>query len=127
MNKSDVETIGSSSDILLVGLGSLIALAGAIGFSFWSELPLVVRFGMLLGGLAVGGAVAWFSTPGKRFVAFAQDAYAEARKVTWPTGKETWQTTLVVFGFVAVMAGFLALVDLVIEYGLYDFILGWKR
>jgi preprotein translocase subunit SecE len=36
---------------------------------------------------------------------------AEARKVVWPTRKETIQTTGVVFAFVVVMALFLWLVD----------------
>jgi preprotein translocase subunit SecE len=127
MNKTDVQTIGRSTDNILVGLASLVALAGVIGFSFWSELPLVARFGMLLGGLALGAGIAWFSAPGKRFIAFAQEAYEEARKVTWPTSKETVQTTGVVFLFVAIMAIFLFLVDKSIEWGLYDLVLGWKR
>lgn len=37
---------------------------------------------------------------------------AELRKVTWPTLKETRATSLVVLGFVVVMAIFLGLVDL---------------
>jgi preprotein translocase subunit SecE len=128
MNKPEVQTIGgSSTDNLLVGLASFVALAGIIGFSFWSELPLLARFGILLGGIVVGAALAWFTAPGKRFIAFSQDAYDEARKVTWPTGKETIQTTWVVFAFVAVMALFLFAVDKTIEWGLYDLILGWKR
>lgn len=127
MNKSEVETIGSSTDTLLVALASLIALAGVIGFSFWSEQPLLVRIGILLGGIALGLLVAWFSVPGKRFVAFAQEAYEEAKKVTWPTGKETLQTTVTVFAFVAVMSVILFLVDKAIEWGLYDLLLGWKR
>jgi len=127
MNKTEVQTIGSSTDNILVALASLVALAGIVGFSFWSELPLIARFGILLGGLAVGGGVAWLSQPGKRFIAFTQDAWEETKKVTWPTGKETLQTTWVVFGFVAIMALFLFVVDYVIEYGLYDVVLGWKR
>lgn len=127
MNKSDVQTIGSSTDNILVGLATLVALAGVIGFSFWSELPLLARFGMLLGGLALGAGIAWFSAPGKRLLAFSQEAYEEAKKVTWPTTKEAVQTTGVVFLFVAIMAVFLFLVDKAIEYGLYDLVLGWKR
>ena len=127
MNKMDVETVGSRTDMILIGLASLISLAGVIGFSFWSELSLISRFGILLGGLVVGAAIGWFTAPGKRFVEFSQEAFEEARKVTWPTGKETLQATLTVFGFVAVMALFLFLVDWIIEFGLYDIILGWKR
>jgi len=127
MNKTDVETIGSGTDNFLVGLATLVALGGIIGFSFWSELSLLARFGMLVGGLVLGMGIAWFSTPGKRFLAFAQEAYEEAKKVTWPTAKEAAQTTGVVFLFVAIMAIFLFLVDKAIEYGLYDLVLGWKR
>ena len=127
MNKTEVQTIGSSTDNILVGVASLIALAGVIGFSFWSDWALIARLGILFGGLAAGLGVAWFSQPGKRFIAFAQESLEEAKRVTWPTGKETLQTTWVVFGFVALMALFLFFVDWLIEYGLYDLILGWKR
>ena len=40
---------------------------------------------------------------------------AELRKVSWPTWKETRATTLVVLGFVVVMAILLGLVDLVLS------------
>jgi len=127
MNKSEVQTIGGGPDNLLAGLALLIALAGIVGFSFWSELPMVARVGILLGGLVVGGAIAWFTQPGKRFIGFTQEAYEEAKRVTWPSGKETLQTTWVVFAFVAVMSVLLFLVDKTIEWGLYDVVLGWKR
>jgi preprotein translocase subunit SecE len=127
MNKTDVETIGSATDNILVGLAVVVALAGLVGFSFFSDYALVARLGILLGGLVLGAGIAWFSVPGKRFLAFAQDAWEETKKVTWPTGKETVQTTGVVFVFVTVMAIFLFLVDHAIEYGLYDLLLGWKR
>jgi preprotein translocase subunit SecE len=127
MNKTDVETIGSSTDNVLVGLAVLIALAGLVGFTFFSDYPLIARIGILVGGLVIGAGIAWFTVPGKRFLAFAQDAWEETRKVTWPTGKETVQTTGVVFLFVTVMAIFLFAVDHAIEFGLYDLLLGWKR
>ena len=47
---------------------------------------------------------------------------AELRKVSWPTLKETRTTTLVVLGFVAVMAVLLGLVDLALA-SLIGFIL----
>jgi preprotein translocase subunit SecE len=126
LNKTEVQTITSRTDQILVGVASLVALAGVIGFSFWSEQPLFVRFAILVGGLAIGLGIAWFSQPGKRFIAFAQESWDEAKLVTWPTRKETINTTGVVFAFVAVMALFLFLVDKTIEWGLYDLVLGWK-
>ncbi len=48
----------------------------------------------------------------QRLLTYVEDSKAELRKVTWPTAKETKATTLVVLGFVVVMAIFLGLVDL---------------
>ena len=49
----------------------------------------------------------------EKFREFLALSRAELRKVTWPTWKETRATSLVVFGFVAVMTLLLSLVDLV--------------
>jgi preprotein translocase subunit SecE len=126
MNKTDVETVSGPADKLLVGLALLLVLVGVVGFSFWSEQPMVLRVGVLLGGVVLGLVVAWFSEPGKRFIGFAHEAYEEAKRVTWPTRDETLKTTLVVFGFVGAMALFLFLVDKAVEKLLYDWVLGWK-
>jgi len=45
-------------------------------------------------------------------VGFFRESQIEARKVVWPSGKETTQTTLVVMGLVVVVALFLWLVDM---------------
>lgn len=127
MSKSEVETISGRGDGFLVGAALLIALAGVVGFTLAGDRPLVLRLAMLFGGLAVGFGVAWFSGPGKRFAAFSQDSYDEVRKVTWPTRDETLKTTGAVFAFVVAMALFLFAVDKIVEWGLYDLILGWKR
>ena len=55
----------------------------------------------------------------KEFVILARN---ELRKVSWPTLKETRKTSLVVLGFVAVMAILLGLVDLILS-GIVRFIL----
>jgi preprotein translocase subunit SecE len=87
---------------------------------------MALRFALLLGGVAAGLAVAWFSEPGKRFIGFAREGYDEAKRVTWPTRDETLKTTGVVFLFVGVMAIVLFVVDKGLEKVLYDWVLGWK-
>ncbi len=47
-----------------------------------------------------------------RFSEYLTLSKAELRKVSWPTVQETKKTSLVVFGFIAVMAILLGLVDL---------------
>jgi len=126
MNKTDIQTVTSSKDKALVGLAGLLVLVGVVGFSFWSEQPMLLRVGLLLGGLALGLVTAWFSEPGKRFIEFARDGYEETKRITWPTRDETLKTTGVVFLFVGVMAVFLFAVDKIVEKALYDWILGWK-
>jgi preprotein translocase subunit SecE len=98
-------------DKLKIALAALCVVAGVWGYYFFSDAAQVLRVLMVMGGLVAAGAVAWLSTPGKEFFAFAQEAWAEAGRVAWPTRKETIQTTLIVFAFVVIMALFLFAVD----------------
>lgn len=72
---------------------------------------MIIRVLLVFGGVIAGALVAALSAPGKRFYAFAQESVVETKKVVWPSRKETLQTTVWVFMFVAVMAAFLWLVD----------------
>jgi preprotein translocase subunit SecE len=126
MNTQDVETVNSKADVALVGVAVAAVLAGVLGFSFLSQQPLLTRVAILIGGIALGVGVAWFSGPGKRFLAFAREAYDETRRVTWPSRKETFSTTGIVFAFVVIMALFLFVVDKTLEWALYDLLLRWK-
>lgn len=103
-----------------------LVVAGVIGFYWLREQALLVRLAALFAGLGAGAAVAWFSEPGRRFAVFARESIAEAKRVTWPSQKETTQTTAAVFGFVVIMALFLWLTDKLLEWVLYGLILGWK-
>jgi preprotein translocase subunit SecE len=89
----------------------LLVIAGVAGFYVLTDLPALVRVLLVLGGLVAGAAVMYFTAPGKAFFAFAGEARDEARKVVWPTRKETIQTTGIVLAFVFVMALFLWIVD----------------
>jgi preprotein translocase subunit SecE len=98
-------------DKVKLALAVLCVVAGVAAYYVFPEAAQVLRVLMVLAGLVAGGAVAWFSEPGKQFFVFARESVAEAQRVSWPTRKETLQTTLVVFGFVVLMAAFLAIVD----------------
>jgi preprotein translocase subunit SecE len=126
MTTQDVQTVNSKLDLALVVLAVAVLLAGVLGFSLLSERPLLIRIGILLGGLVIAIGIAWFSESGKRFLAFARDSYEETRRVSWPARKETINTTGIVFAFVVIMAIFLFLVDKSLEFVLYDLLLRWK-
>ena len=89
----------------------LLIVAGVVGYYALGDSAAVVRvLAVLLGVLAAAG-VFWTTVMGKQFFGFAKDSVAEAKRVVWPTRKETMQTTAVVVLFAVVMALFLWAVD----------------
>ncbi|WP_136417889.1 preprotein translocase subunit SecE [Herbaspirillum sp. ST 5-3] len=127
MSNHPVETVSASGDKIKVALAIGAVIAGVVGFYFLSDKPAVVRAAALVVGLLVAIAVAWTSQPGRDFLGFAKESVREAKKVVWPTRKEAMQITAVVFGFVLIMALFLWGTDKILEFVLYDLILGWKK
>jgi len=90
----------------------LLLIAVLLGFYLLADKPTVVRILAVLAGLGASIAVLWTTPVGQQSLGFIGEAVVEARKVVWPTRKETIQTTLVVFALVVVMAAFLAVVDI---------------
>ena len=123
MSNQEVETSSSKSDLLLVTLAALLAIAGVVGFALLSEEALAIRLGVLGGGLVLAVIIAWFSPSGTRFLNYGQQSWEELRRVVWPTRKETLNTTGLVMAFVVIIAFFLFICDKLIEWGLYDVLL----
>ncbi len=95
-----------------IAVAALIAAGGLLAFHWLAEKqPMVLRLAALLGAFAAAAIVMWFTQAGRTFAAFARESWEEAKRVVWPTRKETLQTTAVVFAFVFVMAMFLWGVD----------------
>jgi preprotein translocase subunit SecE len=115
------------ADKLKFVLALLLIAAGIAGFYLLAEQALVLRVLAVLAGIAAGAALAWFTEPGQRFAALAGESIVEAKKVVWPSRKETFQTTGIVFAFVLVMAIMLWITDKSLEWVLYDLVLGWKK
>ncbi|MEO7621618.1 MAG: preprotein translocase subunit SecE [Gallionella sp.] len=99
------------ADKIKLFVAFLLVAAGVAGYYYLHESPAVLKLASILVGLLLAAGVAWTSEPGKRFFAFAQDSVAEAKRVVWPTRKETIQTTAVVIAFAVTMALFLWAVD----------------
>ena len=66
---------------------------------------------IVLGGLAVGVAIAMTSTQGQRLWMFIQGSRVEIRKVVWPTREETTRTAIAVFIFTIIMSLFFWALD----------------
>ncbi len=126
MSNHSIQDVDVSGERIKIVLALFSLLAGVVGFYSFSGSSLL-RLGILFGGLLFFVIFAWSSNVGRRFVGFSKEAMRETKKVVWPTRKEALQITAVVFGFVLVMAVFLWGVDKLLEFLLYDLILGWKK
>ncbi len=98
-------------DKIKLGLAFLLVIAGIAGFYALHESAAVVKLASVLLGLLLAAAVTWTTDPGKRLFIFSKESVAEAKRVVWPTRKETVQTTGMVILFAVIMALFLWMVD----------------
>jgi preprotein translocase subunit SecE len=129
MSNQSVQTVSTSNDKFKVVLAVVAAIAGVVGFFYLKgqNKPALMCAGALVAGLAFAVLLLWTSTTGRDFLSFAKESVRETKKVVWPSHKEARQITLVVFGFVLLMAMFLWGTDKILEFLLYDVILGWKQ
>jgi preprotein translocase subunit SecE len=99
-------------DKIKLVLSLLLVAAGVAGFYLVGDSPLVLRILVVIVGI-VAAAFLFKTIPlGEQAFGFLGDSIAEAKRVVWPTRKETIQTTIVVFVLVMVMAAFLWVVDI---------------
>lgn len=127
MSNQSVQTVSTSNDKYKVILAAVAVVAGVAAFYVLVRQPTYVRAAALIAGLLVAVLLLWTSDVGRDFFAFAKEAVRETKKVVWPTRKEAGQITAVVFGFVVVMAIFLWGTDKLLEFLLYDLVLGLKK
>lgn len=99
------------ADKIKLLIAFLLVVAGISGFYYLQDSATVLKLASVLVGLLLAAGVALSSEPGKVFFAFGKDSVAEAKRVVWPTRKETLQTTGVVILFAITMALFLWGVD----------------
>ncbi|MFW5431809.1 MAG: preprotein translocase subunit SecE [Methylophilaceae bacterium] len=103
-------------DKIKLVLSMLLVAAGIAGFYLLADEALVLRILAVIAGI-VAAAILFRTAPlGRQFFGFAGDAIAEAKRVVWPTRKETIQTTMIVFVLVVIVAAFLAVVDMGFAY-----------
>jgi preprotein translocase subunit SecE len=129
MSNQSVQTVSTSNDKFKVALAVVATIAGVVGFFYLKgqNKPALMCAGALVAGLAFAVLLLWTSATGRDFLNFAKESVRETKKVVWPTRKEAMQITGIVFAFVLVMAIFLWGTDKILEFLLYDVILGWKQ
>ena len=119
-------TKDASESNLVAGISIALILGSLIGYYGLATQPMMIRLGVLIGGIVIALGLVAVTPTGKRFLAYAKDSVNEVKKVVWPSRKETTQMTLIVFAFVVVMAIFLWSADKIIEWLIFAVFLGWK-
>lgn len=99
------------SDKIRLLIAFLLLAAGIAGYYALSGGLAVLQIAAVFAGMAASVGVASTTESGKRFMVFGKDSVAEAKRVVWPTRKETMQTSGVVILFAITMALFLWAVD----------------
>jgi preprotein translocase subunit SecE len=100
-----------------------LVVAAIGGNYYFAAESLIFRVLGVLVALGLAVAVALTTDRGKAVNRLRKEAWVEVRKVVWPTRQETVQTTLVVIGFVLVVALILWLVDTLLSFGI-KFVIG---
>jgi preprotein translocase subunit SecE len=91
--------------------GAAILAGGIAAFYLLPDLPIWLRWIIVLAALVLGTLVGLQSAPGKTFWGFVQSSRTELRKVVWPDRQETMQVTLVVFVMIIVLSLFFWALD----------------
>ena len=110
------EASSSRFDSLKWVLVVALVAVGVYGNSFYADQSLLYRVLALLVLAVVAGFIALQTAQGAGFWDLVKGSRTEIRKVVWPTRQETVQTTVIVVGFVIVVA--------LLLWGL-DSLLGW--
>lgn len=101
----------SAADTLKLIAAGAIVVAGLAGFYSLGNLPIWLRWIMVLASLGLAVLVGLQSLQGRTFAAFVQSSRIELRKVVWPNRQETFRATIAVFVMVLIMGVFFWGVD----------------
>lgn len=124
---TQVETVHTGADKAKLAAAVLLVVGGLVAYYLLAKQGAYAQWGALLALVAVAVLLFFTSESGKQLVAYGRDSWREARKVVWPTRKESLQMTGYVFAFVVVMALFLWATDKTLEWVIFSLILGWTR
>ncbi len=122
-----VQTVSTGADKAKLAIAAALVVAAVGAFYALGKQPQWLQIAALIVLLAAAAATFVTSEAGKQLIGYGRDSIREVKKVVWPTRKEALQMTGYVFAFVILMALVLWVTDMVLEWALYDLILGWKQ
>ena len=98
-------------DKLRLTVSVALIVAALFAYYYFTRTSAALRVGGLLVALVAAVGVSYTSSFGRFVREFITESHFELRKIVWPTGPETRQTTLVIFVVVAIVSLLLFLFD----------------
>ena len=111
-----VQQSATALDAAKLAAGVAILVGGIAGFYLLADLPIWLRWIIVLASLAVGALVGFQSQQGRTLWAFVQSSRIELRKVVWPSRDETTKVTIYVFVVIILMGLFFWGVDSLLSF-----------
>jgi len=105
-----------------------LMVTGIIAASLWAnqeyaDFPSAYRILAMLGAGLIAVLFGLSTAKGRAFKQYAHESRIEARKVVWPSRRETVQTTFIVIAFTVVVALMLWGIDAILVW-LIDMVMG---
>ena len=117
MNVKVEQTATSSNlDVAKYVLAALVAVAGVVGFYWFSEWPGPLRGVLVAVSWAAAVAVFAFTAKGRATTEFLSESRFELRKVVWPTRDETVKGTGLIILVVILISLVLGLIDFIVSH-----------
>lgn len=113
--KAEQGTSATPADIAKYVAAALLALAGMVGFYWFSDWPSALRGTLVAVGLVAGAVVFAFTERGRATAEFLSESRFELRKVVWPTRQDTMRSTGLIVVVVILISLLLALIDFILS------------
>lgn len=106
------------ADKIKLALALAIVAAAMVAFYLFSSHSLLVRVLVLVIAVIIAALISARTAVGSSAWEFLRGATIEARKVVWPTPKETTQITVAVVAMVGIMGLILWSFDMLLAWGI---------
>jgi preprotein translocase subunit SecE len=114
---TNTETTGHGAvDKVRLAVSIALVVAALFAYYYFTRTSMGLRVGGLLAALVAAVGVSYTSSFGRFVREFIAESHFELRKIVWPTGQETRQTTLVIFIVVVIVSLILFLFDSILAW-----------
>ena len=118
MNEQQETVQASGLDTAKLAVAVVLVVGGLFAYYWFETQAWYLRGAYVTGGVVLGLFLAWQTAMGRATLQFIASSRNEVRKMVWPTGEETLQTTIFVLLTVLVVGVFMWGLDALLFWAL---------